>query len=900
MSIAVTKLRLKLSSGLERPAWRRSVTRITLMLLCTWLATLPERPHAHTVPVQPIPAPAPPGPGSPEPVRVQRAPPVAPEDAPPETSERPAVGVDPAERALLEGRLDEALSLVADRADEELAFVVRGRVAAARGALDEAEQWFKRGASRSPGGDAALDLGLLLIVRGRQAEAEVVLERLTEAIFRGDRDGLGFARAARARQALGEPRQANALFRAGVQASPNHPAVHTGWGELFLEKHNTAEAVGSFQTALKLDPRWSPAIMGVARAHADENPSAAREAASQALAINPSLTDAHLLLATLAIDEDDVATARQALSRARAQDPTNPEAAALAAAIAFIEDQPKAGETEVARALTVNPRSGDVHRIIGERLARQYRFEEAVGFLRRAVELDPEHPGAQAALGLHLMRTGDEAAARAVLERAFDLDPYDVVTYNLLGLLDTLDGFQTKQEGELTVRMDPRDSSLLGRYLVPLAQEALSTLSARYEFKPQGPILIEVFPRHDDFAVRTLGLPGLLGGLGACFGRVVTMDSPRARPAGTFNWSATLWHELAHVITLQLSRQRIPRWLSEGVSVFEESRAGRAWGGDAQLAFVQALANDEIGPIAELNTEFSSPKTITRAYFQASLVVAHIVDKYGDRGLRAFVRAFGEGLDEEGAARQALRVGLDELQRGFDAYVRHRYAAALPALRSPKGKIPTEGSPEQLVAIAKRYAGHYFVQMAMARRLIKSGRPDEARPLLERAVGLVPFAGGEDGPHALLANLEAKAGRMDAAMAHLDQQLAQDPTSIEPVRQLLQIARERGDEARLDRAARRLIEIAPFDAELHSTLGDLALKRRDFETAVRELQAAIEAGPDDVAAAHTELAEVYWQTGRPAETKKHVIAALEVAPRLERAQELLLAVVDGETKKGVR
>ena len=65
----------------------------------------------------------------------------------------------------------------------------------------------------------------------------------------------------------------------------------------------------------------------------------------------------------------------------------------------------------------------------------------------------------------------------------------------------------------------------------------------------------------------------MIGALGACFGRVVTMDSPRARPPGEFNWGATLWHELAHVITLQLSNQRVPRWLTEGISVL---------GGDAR------------------------------------------------------------------------------------------------------------------------------------------------------------------------------------------------------------------------------------------------------------------------------------------------------------------------------
>ena len=44
---------------------------------------------------------------------------------------------------------------------------------------------------------------------------------------------------------------------------------------------------------------------------------------------------------------------------------------------------------------------------------------------------------------MHLLRTGDETAARAALDAAFKRDPYDVVTYNSLSMLDTLDSFQT-------------------------------------------------------------------------------------------------------------------------------------------------------------------------------------------------------------------------------------------------------------------------------------------------------------------------------------------------------------------------------------------------------------------------------------------------------------------------
>jgi len=51
---------------------------------------------------------------------------------------------------------------------------------------------------------------------------------------------------------------------------------------------------------------------------------------------------------------------------------------------------------------------------------------------------------------------------------------------------------------------------------------------------------------------------------------------PRPRPRATRE--STLWHELAHVVTLSATHNRMPRWLSEGISVYEERQRDPAWG----------------------------------------------------------------------------------------------------------------------------------------------------------------------------------------------------------------------------------------------------------------------------------------------------------------------------------
>ena len=225
-----------------------------------------------------------------------------------------------------------------------------------------------------------------------------------------------------------------------------------------------------------------------------------------------------------------------------------------------------------------------------------------------------------------------------------------------------------------------------------------------------------------------MGLPGMIGALGACFGKVVTMDSPKARPPGTFNWAATLWHELAHVITLQMSGNRLPRWLSEGISMFEETRARPGWGRESELLFAQAYAGGRLLPLADLNSGFAKVETINLAYQEAAVLVAYLVETHGDEKLRQFVRSFGEGLDDEAALTRAYGRTWVTLQPEFDAYVKQKYEAVVPALTeiddTPPGRTATAAD---WVAFADKHAGNFRVQMAAATPLLRLGDLDATR-----------------------------------------------------------------------------------------------------------------------------------------------------------------------------
>jgi tetratricopeptide (TPR) repeat protein len=806
-----------------------------------------------------------------------------------QSSRRSPAGLQAAIRALNEGRYDEVAPLTSQLEQQDPNVIgVNARALIALGRYQEAEAALRPAAERAPSSEAALRLGLLLQLLGR-SDASAILTRVA-AVAPVTNNAAELARAARALHALNRVQEANAAYRDAASASPRDPAINTAWGELFLETHNNAEALKSFQMALLEDSRWTPAMLGSARALADDNPPQAVGIAQKLLEINGSDVGAYVFLASQAVDAGKRDEARELVGKALAVNGSSLEAHALLAGLAYVEDKQSEYEAEVAKVLAIAPGYGEVYRVAGELAAHNYRFDEAVLLTRRALALDRQNPRALADLGLHLLRTGDEAGAREALEASFKIDPFDVVTFNLLQMMDTLDTFVTAQEGDIVLRMHKDEAPVLQEYVLALARRALTTLAKRYQFTPRGPILIEIFPKHDDFAVRNLGLPGMIGALGACFGRVVTMDSPRARPPGEFQWEATLWHELAHVVTLQMSNQRAPRWLSEGLSGYEETLARPEWGRNMDVQFAQLLNRGETIKLRDLNAAFQNPQTISLAYFQASLVVEHLVKRFGDEGIHKLLRAHGQGLEDDAALKMALNTSFDELQSGFDEAVERRFGALRSAMQVPEEVELSRMPLDALRALAGEHPGSYPVQFMFGNALRKTGDVDEAIKAFERAAALVPLAAGEDSPNMQIAQITIERKDPARAIAALQAVMAADFDNVEAARRLAALFKESGvtDAVRIRPVYERIVAIDPFDADAHATLGRLALQRNDAETAIREFRAVIALGPVDQASAHTDLAESYFRGGRRAEARKQTLAALEIAPSYERAQELLL------------
>ena len=244
-----------------------------------------------------------------------------------------------ATRVLAHGDREAAAELAAGRDPSDPAAVaLRARLLIGVGDYGQAEALLEPVAEANPSSVAGLELARLLVTLGRGGEAAPYLEAV---IVNGlnSFDGLSQYYGALASGAAGGFRRANTFLRGAARALPDDPAIHTAWGELFLEKYNNPDALQSFQDALELDEQWAPALVGMARVLANENPPVARGAVERALGIDESSVGAHLFVAELELGDRNRDAAREAIGRALDVNPRSLEARSLLAAIAYLEDR---------------------------------------------------------------------------------------------------------------------------------------------------------------------------------------------------------------------------------------------------------------------------------------------------------------------------------------------------------------------------------------------------------------------------------------------------------------------------------------------------------------------------------------------------------------------------------
>jgi len=679
----------------------------------------------------------------------------------------------------------------------------------------------------------------------------------------------------------------NDVYGDALKADKDYWLAEYHAGMLLLEKHNRPEALDALDKALKINPQAAEVLVAKGQAAlASYEVTDAVQFVDRALKINPHLPEALRLRADIHLLEGDIGAALKELTAARNVNPRDESTLGRIAACLLIQKKKEDFDVLVEEVTKHDPRPAVFFLELAERLEERRQYDVAEPYFLKAIELRPMRPGARAGLGMLQMRLGREKEARDLLTKAAEADPFDFRLSNTIKVLRHLDKYETLKTEHFELRYDPRTDKPLALFMGDQLEAIYEELAKKFNFRPKGPYLIEVFNNHEMFSGRIIALPDLHT-IGACTGRMLAMVSPRGKGvAKPFNWMRVLRHELVHIFNLEQTKFQVPHWLTEGLAVQNEGfPRPTSWN---HLLLDRVPANDLMN-LDTIHLGFIRPRSPLdwhMAYCQSNLYVEYLQAKYGPQAVGLLLDAYRDGLDTSAAIQKACKVDKATFEAGYKKHLQDlvKTLSGRPAekpMTLTQLKDAHEKDPENAdiaARLAERYQaqgrkaearkladgvlankkGHALASYVKARLLLDAGDEDDARKLLE---GAVDAKSQEPKVLQLLGKLYYESKMLDKAAATFEQGRKAEPFES---RWLVELARVHSQANNKEKLIAVLKDLAPLDAD------ELEMRKR--------------------------LARLLLEADKPAEAEKYSREALEIDVSDKESQEMLLKSLAAQKK----
>jgi tetratricopeptide (TPR) repeat protein len=327
---------------------------------------------------------------------------------------------------------------------------------------------------------------------------------------------------------------------------------------------------------------------------------------------------------------------------------------------------------------------------------------------------------------------------------------------------------------------------------------------------------------------------------------------------------------MAHVFTLEATDHLVPRWFSEGVSVFEEWATGPLPGRHIPISVIEAMTEDKFLPVADLDSGFIRPSyqnQVIVSYMQAGLICEFIAERWGQQALVGMLQRFRQGDDTRTALEQTLDLSAATFDELFGARVEAEFGSVLTNLEA------WQAAQAQLHEHAQ--AGAWVEAMTAAREAIElyPDYVDEGSAYLILARALVELQDKAEAEE-VLAEYRRRGGYDPGALLRLGRWLVEDELKDEAIA-----------------VYEDLLLVSPLNMDLHAELGDMLLEAGRPVDALRAYESFIALEPHDMASAHLRLARAWLAQDERDRANEQLLYALEIAPHYREAQQLLLEIV---------
>jgi len=667
---------------------------------------------------------------------------------------------------------------------------------------------------------------------------------------------------------------------------------------LLYDKDNPKEAGPTAMRSLTLNPSAAAAWSFLGRVAVDTfNFDGAEQAALRLKKLDSESSPlAAYILARARMRQNDPDGAADALRPALERFPKMRSLLGLQAAIAALRYDYDRAEELVAAFDTLSPGSADALYEVGRTLSEARQYDQAEKFLKRAAARAPFRAVPIAELGLLGLQSGRDAEAVEVLKAASALDPFNMRVDNTRKLAEELTKYDRVESEHFIVRYAPGVDRVLADDMIAPLEKMYARVTGKgpggIDHEPGFRTVIDLMPNQRWFAVRIAGVTRIHT-MAASTGPTIAMEAPREGPGhsvGTYDWLRVVRHEFTHTVTLSRTHNRIPHWFTEAAAVYLEDSPR-----DYQTCKLLegALENDALFDFGEINIAFVRPKKRTdrsQAYAQGHWMYQYMIERWGERAPLDLMDRYAAGEREESAIKTVLGVSQAEFMSAFKVWAKGQLASwgmgqrpGEPTLaqilleesastdtgrEAILQKLDTlaegaawatvaEGDPQawQLrlptpdKALAQkwleRYPTHPDLLEAMVGYATKEAgdAPDASMvPLLERYAAARPV---DPLPHQLLARiyLSAAAGATingkgpEGAIEHLEYLDAREQGSATYAAELARQYSARQDWPRAMAKAERAATIAPYDADYRELAATVALRQKDYQTALRHITA---------------------------------------------------------------
>ncbi|MGB0578302.1 MAG: tetratricopeptide repeat protein [Limisphaerales bacterium] len=688
------------------------------------------------------------------------------------------------------------------------------------------------------------------------------------------------------------------LLLPSLKADDTTRETYLAIGNLALAKGDYAMAAKHFQEGIKKIEGDPDLHFGLAVAYRPSDRETMQKAIAAAMEINEHHVPCKLLMVDHLVDGEQYGDAEELLGEVLKVNPWHPEAWAFRAVIAHLKNKPEDERKFRQNALKHYSNNPEVDHLIGRKMSQKYRFKEGAAAQRQALVFDPDLLKAKIQLSQDLLRLGDEEEGWSLANEVHEDDGFDVTAFNLLTLKDATDKYAVLTNEYFIVRMDKREAEIWGEKALDLLTRAHQELTKKYDIKLLRTTIVEIFASQNDFAVRTFGMPGNPGFLGVCFGSVITANSPSTQDSTPSNWEAVLWHEFAHVITLSKTKNKMPRWLSEGISVYEELQKDTSWGQRMTPEYVRFISDGDLTPVSKLSLAFLRPKTpkhLQFAYYESYLVVDYIIREFGIEALRNVLNDLGKG-DWINVALERHCKPMDELDEEFEDYVETLAKNLAPELdfSDPKeekgffgGTVLRDDNGDP-VNLGGRPKNNYFALIAQAKAHLSAGEFEEAKKPLNTILKAYPMDISGDGALRLLALVHRELGDIEAERKLQVRLALQDADAVDANTRLLELEAARENWTGVQKYAGKYLAINPLRPIPYRFLAEASEKTKQPERAITAWDKVLLLDPADPAEVHFRLASLHARQNEKSKARIHILKSLEEAPRYRKAHRLLL------------